>query len=372
MTQIASHFILVYSISLVKFPTKIKVNNPISTKNRFEYRVAVESILSELRRERDREIISRRFGFGLKKRQTLERIGNDFNITRERVRQIEKASIAKMVSSNAKELIMANEIITTAVIGLGNVALISEVAAALDIPASEESYVIFLTLLSPGVELIDENDELRASAAIQPIFNRSQTQALINELINTIKEYGNPIESRKLQSLVASQLELKTLEQLLIMSKNIAYFDGKWGLIAWPEVNPKSIRDKTYLVLSRHGQPLHFSDIANQISELQANISAGKKDVTIQAVHNELIKDTRFILIGRGIYALAEWGYTPGTVADIITGILKEESPLHKDVIIDRVLRKRQVKTTTIILNLQEKNQFIRTSKATYALKVNK
>jgi DNA-directed RNA polymerase delta subunit len=151
----------------------------------------------------------------------------------------------------------------------------------------------------------------------------------------------------------------------MLVSKKLAYFDGKWGLVSWPEVNPKSIRDKTYLVLSRHGKPLHFSDIASHIRTL----GTSKRDVTVQAVHNELIKDRRFVLIGRGIYALAEWGYTPGTVAEIIASVLRTQAPLHKDEIVKRVLEKRQVKTTTIILNLQEKAQFQRVAKATYTLK---
>ena len=141
--------------------------------------------------------------------------------------------------------------------------------------------------------------------------------------------------------------------------------ESQWGLVCWPEVNPKSIRDKTYLVLTKHGQPMHFSQISDHIK----TSNFARRDVTVQAVHNELIKDPRFILIGRGIYALAEWGYTPGTVADIIIDVLREESPLHKDEIVKRVLKRRQVKTTTVILNLQEKDHFVRVAKATYKLK---
>jgi len=145
-------------------------------------------------------------------------------------------------------------------------------------------------------------------------------------------------------------------------------YDNKWGLTSWPEVNPKSIKDKAYLVLREQHKPLHFTQIAKYIQEFGVN----QKSVTTQAVHNELIKDKRFVLIGRGIYALAEWGYTHGTVADTIKDILKEESPLHKDEIIKRVLKRRQVKPATIILNLQEKDQFERVAKATYRLKKGK
>jgi DNA-directed RNA polymerase delta subunit len=348
------------------------VTTQTATKLTYDYHKAADAILRELRRDRDRQIIARRFGFGLAKRQTLEKIGSDFDITRERVRQIEKAAIAKIRTSTSPELVRANELFVAAVNELGNVALIGEVAAALDIAVGDEAYAVFLALLAPGVELIDENDDLRAAVTLLPIFNREQTTALIDELLVTIKAYAKPISSTKLLAKTPSEIELVTLEQLLRVSKKAAHFDGKWGLITWPEVNPKSIRDKTYLVLNRHGKPLHFAEIASHIRDLQSGLTSGKRDVTVQAVHNELIKDDRFILIGRGIYALAEWGYTPGTVAEIIASVLRDEAPLHKDEIIKRVLQKRQVKTTTIILNLQEKDQFVRTAKATYALKDSK
>ena len=109
-------------------------------------------------------------------------------------------------------------------------------------------------------------------------------------------------------------------------------------------VNPKNIRDKIYVILADAGKPLHFSDIADAIKE-----SAFKRNnVTTQAIHNELIKDKRFVLIGRGIYALDSWGFSKGTVADIIADVLKAaEKPLHRDDIVNEVLKKRQVKETT-------------------------
>ena len=111
--------------------------------------------------------------------------------------------------------------------------------------------------------------------------------------------------------------------------------------------------------------PKHFTEIAKLIN--QSGFS-GKK-ANIQTVHNELIKDKRFVLIGRGIYALKEWGYDKGTVADVISKVLKKAGePLHRDEIVKRVLKSRQVKETTILLNLQGKPQFKRTAKATYTL----
>jgi hypothetical protein len=331
----------------------------------YDYKSSVEQILGELRRDRDRQIISRRFGFGLSRRQTLEKIGNDFDITRERVRQIEKAAVAKMRASGSAQIARADELLRAIVADLGGIALTSDVAARLGAPDSDTPYLVFLALLSPNVELIDEDDDLRQAMSLSPVYSRAQVTALLSEVVKTVKDYGKPITLSKLAAKLPSELDTITLEQLMRTSKKLAHFDGKWGLTSWPEVNPKSIRDKTYLVLSRHGRPLHFSEIAGHVRTLGAT----KRNVTVQAVHNELIKDDRFILIGRGIYALAEWGYTPGTVAEIISSVLREEQPLHKDEIVRRVLMKRQVKTTTIILNLQEKDQFQRTAKATYKLK---
>ena len=159
------------------------------------------------------------------------------------------------------------------------------------------------------------------------------------------------------------QFEHDHVHALATVSKKLATLGGVWGLTRWPTVNPKNIRDKIYLVLRDNGKPLHFSEIASAISDSDFK----RKDVTTQAIHNELIKDKRFVLIGRGIYALKEWGYAKGTVADVIARTLEEAGePLHRDEIIKRVLKKRQVKETTILLNLQGKPQFKRVAKATY------
>jgi hypothetical protein len=205
------------------------VTNSTSTKLTYNYHETTASILRELRRERDRQIIARRFGFGLKKRQTLEKIGSDFDITRERVRQIEKAAIAKMRTSDSAELSRANEFLSEAVRELGNIALIEEVAGALDISPVDEAYAVFLALLAPGVKLIEESDHLRASVGLHPIYGRDQVIALIDELLATITEYGKPISLTKLHTKLPSEVDPATLEQLLRVSKQAAYFDGKWG-----------------------------------------------------------------------------------------------------------------------------------------------
>ena len=149
------------------------------------------------------------------------------------------------------------------------------------------------------------------------------------------------------------------------ISKNLSCLNGLWGLSKWPAVNPKNIRDKIFVILEAKKEPMHFSDIAKEIADSKFK----RKNVTIQAIHNELIKDSRFVLIGRGIYALNSWGYSKGTVSDIITDILKKaDKPLTREEIVKQVLKTRKVKETTILLNLQNKKLFKKIDKNSYVL----
>ena len=59
-------------------------------------------------------------------------------------------------------------------------------------------------------------------------------------------------------------------------------------------------------------------------------------------------------MVGRGLYALKEFGYTKGTVAEVIESLLRKKSPLTKQEIIEGVLKQRHVKKGTISLNLQK------------------
>lgn len=335
------------------------------TTTSLDYKAAANAALKHLRRDRDRQIIAKRFGFGLAKKQTLEKIGRDFNITRERVRQIEKAALIKLRKEAKAEAAEANTELSNYLESRGGLSLTEQVAEAFGAGApGDAAYIVFLAELSSDVAVVEGNDQLRPVLGLTPGFTAERIRSLSSELVKVIKEVGKPTTLSKIANRLTQELPSSAVENLALASKELAHLDSKWGLVGWPEVNPKSIRDKTYLVLIRHTRPLHFSDIARKIHELKPG-----REVTVQAVHNELIKDGRFILIGRGIYALAEWGYTPGTVADIISEVLRQEAPLHKDEIVRRVLLKRQVKTTTIILNLQEKDQFERVAKATYVLR---
>ena len=189
-------------------------------------------------------------------------------------------------------------------------------------------------------------------------------RAKVDEIVAIIKANKKPMTLDELDSKLTYE-HPSQISATASVSKLLSTLNGLWGLSKWPTVNPKNIRDKIFVVLETKKEPMHFADIASAISTSDFK----RKNVTIQAIHNELIKDPRFVLIGRGIYALDSWGYKKGTVSDIITDILKKaEKPLTREEIVKEVLHSRKVKETTILLNLQNKKLFKKVDKNSYTL----
>jgi DNA-directed RNA polymerase delta subunit len=339
-----------------------------STQPTINVEQVVSDILATIEREREREIVSRRFGL-FDRKETLEQIGELLGITRERVRQLEKAVVTKLKAAAGQSLPHIKEVqaaITSQLEQAGSVSRISDLSAKITKENSrvDQARVAFLTLLCPQLVVIDENDNFYHAVGLASAANDKQLRSQIDKVIDAVKQIGAPTSIDKLAQAVGDK-DLAHVAGLASVSKKLASLHGRWGLIKWPMVNPKNIRDKIYVILFEKGKPLHFNYIAAAIKDS----SFKRKDVTTQAIHNELIKDSRFVLIGRGIYALKEWGYEKGTVADIITQVLKKsKEPLHRDEIVKRVLKSRHVKETTILLNLQGKAQFKRVAKATYDL----
>ena len=324
----------------------------------------ISDSLNLLKKDRDRDILLRRYGIATGSTQTLEEIGKDMGITRERVRQIEKAAITK-IRQQFNHDHQLNDILIAITNEKGGIIGFASLMNQLDLDGKMQPHLSFLIKVNPKFTFMDKNDGHADLLFLSDSYNENGVRKLHEQLVTVVSENGKPSRFEKFSKKLDPKHKKEALEELALASTNLANLDNIWGLSVWPEVNPKSIRDKIYLVLKKNARPMHFSEISTKISELKAN----PKNVTTQAVHNELIKDGRFILIGRGIYALGEWGYNPGTVADIIEEILKENSPLSKEDIITKVLARRQVKTTTIALNLQEKPQFIRDKKDLYRLK---
>jgi len=335
-----------------------------------DLKAGVTDVLSLIEQEREREIITRRFGL-YDRRETLEQIGELLGITRERVRQLEKAILIrlKIAAEEGKTEVVTSleKTFIRTLSEMGRVARVQDLADKIygrTTNQQERASVAFIATLAPGLTVIDENDNYFHAIGIAEYGDEKKFRSQVDDIVRVIKENKEPMSLDQLHDKLSYE-HPSHVSALASISKQLAHLRDSWGLTKWPTVNPKNIRDKIYVILAENKKPLHFSDIAKSIKDS----SFKRKDVTTQAIHNELIKDKRFVLIGRGIYALDNWGYSKGTVSDIIAQVLRDSAePLHHDEIVKRVLKSRQVKETTILLNLQSKPQFKRVAKATYTL----
>ena len=331
---------------------------------------AIKGSLKIIEQDREREIISRRFGLKTQK-ETLEQIGDMLSITRERVRQLEKAILIRLrvcsEENEIPELAAAEKIIIRNLTETGRVARVSTLADKIygkKTSSSERAGLAFLGNISAALSTIDENDNYYATIGIAEYGTSDIIKKKVDEIVSLIKKNKKPMTIDELDNALDYE-HPSHIEAIASVSKQLATLNGLWGLAKWPTVNPKNIRDKIFVVLESKKEPMHFADIAAAIAESDFK----RKNVTIQAIHNELIKDNRFVLIGRGIYALDSWGYKKGTVSDIIVDILKKsDKPLTRVEIVKQVLRSRKVKETTILLNLQNKKLFKKVDKNSYTL----
>lgn len=324
---------------------------------------------------KEKEVVVKRFGLDSSPRQTLEKIGQGFSVTRERIRQIEKIALSKLrrTAENTK-LAMVHKYGKEILNESGGISLedslLSQVLKRIDSTSKVDAFIAVLALtISPDFERVEKNLEFHpfwlvapmsledveaaCSAAHSVLMKKKEVMAeehVIGEAAEMLKSKGRPMKRESIMSALSVDKRFKKVPE-------------GWGLMAWRHINPKSIRDKSYVVLKKGGEPLHFVEIANRI------LAAGfdKKQVTVQAVHNELIRNDMFVLAGRGLYALKEWGYRPGTVADIIEDLLRKKSPLTKQEIMNGVLKQRHVKKGTISLSLQKNAQFMRVGRALYS-----
>lgn len=344
----------------------------MSESNNQLLKTTIKEILGLIDREREKEVISRRFG--LKGRhETLEAVGEDMHITRERVRQIEKTALdrlrQKLDADKSPSFIQFEKFVIRELVEVGRAATVAALAKNLinqddKITAAE---IHLITVLMSKLTTMTENNAYYQGAIISPTedYEEKDLRREVDNIVELIRKKREPIRIDEIFDETKNYEHPRNVEAIACLSKGLATLDGKWGLTSWPGVNPRNIRDKIYVILSQRGKPMHYSDIAEGIK----NSNFRRNNITKQAVHNELIKDSRFILVGRGIYALAEWGYKKGTIADVITDILTEtKEPLPRKEIVKKVLKARQVRESTILLNLQNNPHFKRVGKALYTI----
>jgi hypothetical protein len=338
----------------------------------FDYQKVCQKFFDSLL-PKQKEVIERRFGLKEKEPETLEKIGQDFGVSRERIRQIQDSALIKIKKLAIKEIKVFNYL-QEYLKEYGG--LRREENLLFDLGREKfKNYIYFLLHLEDSFERKKEDEEFytlwfMGKGAID------KASKVINFLENYLAREEKPFSFEELliianrNSSVSKDLSKKSFYSFLEVTKKISQGPfGDYGLTTWVEITPRGIKDKAYLVLKREKTSLHFRKITDLINYIFLAKNRLERPALPQTVHNELIKDKRFVLVGRGIYALREWGFEEGTVKDLLVKILrKNKKGLLKDEILREVKKQRLVKETTILLNLSDKNLFEKTKEGKYRL----
>lgn len=321
--------------------------------------------------KRAQDVITKRYGLGTDvEKMTLESIGEIYGITRERVRQIENFALKTIRLSDAlKEVTSSFEELRAIMVNMGGIVPEREYLEAIADDKSTQNHLHFFLVVGDMFVKHKEDDEFTHRWTVD-----QETAKIVHESLRKLYaslEDSELIEESKMIDRFLNHLKDvnetykndEIIRRWLSISHRIARNPlGEWGVSHSPNVSARGIRDYAFLVLRKHGSPMHFTEVANAIS------SHFDRKAHIATTHNELIKDKRFVLVGRGLYALTEWGYSTGVVRDVIAEILKKNGPLTRDEIIEKVLRERYVKPNTILVNLQNTKYFKKTKEGKFTL----
>jgi len=346
----------------------------MATKNKinieFKPKQVTKRLLSVLE-SRAQDVLVSRYGLGKNTdRMTLEAIGKKYNITRERVRQIENHALNNIRKSDTyKKELAAFEELEKLVYGLGSIVAEDDLLEYLSSSKGIQNHIHFLLVTGqPFLKQkedkefrhrwhVDEDISNKIHTSLQALYENLSDDELIPEA-DMIKQFLEHVKD------VSDEYKNdEIVKRWLSLSKKIGRNPlGEWGRAESPNVNTKGMRDYAFLVIRKHGSPIHFREVAKAIEE------TFNRKAHVATTHNELIKDARFVLVGRGLYALREWGYVSGVVRDVIKDIIKQAGPLSREEIIEKVMKERYVKENTIMVNLQNPKYFKKDASGKYSI----
>lgn len=336
----------------------------------FKPKQITKKLLSTLQ-DRAYDIITNRYGLGDDTdSKTLEAIGKKYGITRERVRQIENAALAAIRKSDAfkQEHAVFTEL-KSVIENLGHLVEEEQLLSHLAKDKTTRNHINFYLVLGESFTKLKEDDHFKARWSVSDIVseiihnaihviykNLNEKELLLED--DLIKRFLNEVGD------VADQYKNEEIaRRWLSVSKKISKNPlGEWGPSNSQNIKTRGIKDYAFLMMRKHGSPMHFREVAKAIGD-----TFGKK-THVATCHNELIKDDRFVLVGRGYYALKEWGYKAGVVREVIKDIIEKEGPLTKDEVVEKVLKERFLKKNTILVNLQNPTYFTRKEDGTYTV----
>lgn len=336
----------------------------------FKPKQVTKRILSDLS-PRAYEVIINRFGLtDSAERKTLEAIGQKYGITRERVRQIENVALTFIRKSESfKNERAVFEELKKLMHSLG--AIISEQDFLNHISKDKYTQNNIHFYLNLGEDFTKHKEDIHFKTRWSVDHEIADTiHKSIKKLYENISDEELLVENELVARFLDDVKELseqyrneEIAKRWLFMSKKISKNPlGEWGKSTSSSIKIRGVKDYAFLMMRKHGSPMHFREVAKAVA------NTFDKKCHTATCHNELIKDPRFVLVGRGIYALSEWGYKTGVVRDVIKEMIKKNGPMSKEGIIEQVMKERYLKKNTILVNLQNAKYFKKNKNGLYTI----
>ena len=337
--------------------------------------VIVESLLSLLT-DKEARVISARYGLQGQQLRTLASLGTELGVTRERIRQIQAQALKKM-QRNAihTDISKMHSEVMKFVMHHGGVVTETEMQSFLkmnynDLATQTEELMLAAVL---DDRIVQEHNKVNFVPHFRlASIKMTQVKKSCEMGLKILKKFNSELDADMFTSEIIKNMKEdflhfspSTVASSLLLDRRIVLKSGRYSLDTWRHINPRTLYDKIVYILNDISEPMHFLDIVNSIK----SHGFDSKRVSLQAVHNELISNPSFVLIGRGIYALKAWGYKEGTVADVLESVLGKKGPMNLSELTQEVLKLRKVKPITIQINLSsKKNKFRKNREGLYEL----
>jgi hypothetical protein len=323
--------------------------------------------------ERTMNVISRRYGLLDGEAETLASIGESYNVTRERIRQIQSKAIKRFgrkISSKRYEptLLLIEENIRN------HSHIITDEEADILVPEIIKSKKydgssVMNLLCDLGLY---KTCNLKGFTYYTVKSDHLEPALLIPSVIKLLKRSSKPISMENLINEVKKNKKVNAKPEILsaVLIK-VGETDPRIEQISNQYILSRSTTSRNIALITKiledENIPLHFTEIASRVNDqLPKSLS-----LDVRRIHGILIESDCFSHTGqRGTYALTLWGFRKDSTLQIAKEcILNAGFPVHFDYIYAYISKYKSSTRTSIKALLTQSGEFCEVSKNVYFVK---
>lgn len=352
----------------------------------------IDTLMQKCGDSRSMDIVIRRYGLFSGEKQTLEEIGEDYKVTRERVRQIQVKSLKFIKYRSASVKRQLCDLVDNAL--FENSGLITDDEADRIIPEIlkntdyDGSSVLDLMCefgwcQTHSIGDIKKYSPLLNGLKLENITNQilkvvseKETGVYLNEMIQNLPILNSVIDERFSKALFILKYcridpRIEESNPDLIISKNLSEAD--LSELRFKRFYEQSQVTKKWIsaiteVLKEAGEPLHFTEITNNVND---RLFVNDRKLDVRHTHNLLISTPIFAHSGvRGTWGLTEWGISKLTTTELVEECIRKAGfPLHWKQIFNYVSKYKDTKPINITAILNSKSEFERKRRGVYGFR---